>query len=176
MSDSLIGSFSGHPLVDYGRAVITAFAGRSGPEDVTEADLRKFADFLVRYYDTALLKKTFTVLWTTNWPVNNSKIPKGATAVQQRAVGDDEVRSAVMYAAQVEATSSAQCAFCSKPASKTLARERLPLLMGRKPLNFGARGTAGGLSVCPQCTTAIMGLLLAPMCSGRILAIIADQP
>jgi CRISPR-associated protein Cst1 len=177
MRASVIGSFSGHPLVDCGRAAITAFAGRSGPEHVAAADLEAFDDFVLRYYDSALLRKSFSVLWTQNWPINTSKLPKGATAAQRRLVGDPEVRKAVLSATKtVDGHLSARCDFCGQPADERLARQRIPLLMGEEPVNFGARGVAGGLLACGQCRSSLMGLALAPLCSGRILAIIADEP
>jgi len=41
-------SFAGHPPVDVGLATITAFAGKTRPEDLSEKDYDAIADYIVQ--------------------------------------------------------------------------------------------------------------------------------
>ena len=53
--------FTGHPLVDVGVAVITLFNRRQRPEEVTEADLERMADYVTAEYVRQPLKSFLTV-------------------------------------------------------------------------------------------------------------------
>ncbi|MGB3060161.1 MAG: type I-B CRISPR-associated protein Cas8b1/Cst1, partial [Anaerolineae bacterium] len=53
--------FTGHPLVDVGVAVITLFNRRQRPEELTEADLERMADYVTAEYVRQPLKSFLTV-------------------------------------------------------------------------------------------------------------------
>ena len=53
--------YTGHPLVDVGIATITAFADKRRPDELTEEDLDKIADYITREYVQDPLKSFLTV-------------------------------------------------------------------------------------------------------------------
>ena len=53
--------YTGHPLVDVGVATITAFVDKRNPDELTEADLDKVADYITREYVQDPLKSFLTV-------------------------------------------------------------------------------------------------------------------
>src|SRR5581483_5472462 len=64
--------WTSHPLIDAGVAALTAFAGKTQPQDVTADDLNEFVKFAERYYLTEDLKKTVIIVFTLNSFLNPS--------------------------------------------------------------------------------------------------------
>lgn len=161
--------WTGHPLVDTGVAALTALAGRQAPEEVTPADLERFAAIAERaFVGDPATASLLTILFTVNFPATQPSFPR-----QRR-----QTEAAALLRLFKEAPRSGlpPCAFCGRPAVLRAARDLVPMLSGRGTPNFYPSGRAG-LPICGWCATALQALAFgAPRCEGRALVVAADDP
>jgi CRISPR-associated protein Cst1 len=160
--------WTGHPLVDMGVAGLTVFAQQRQPENVTGAHLELFAEWAEDAYLTAELKSWISVAFTSNFPTANQKAPED----EKRRLIATAVRSYKSESHVLEM----RCTFFDRPAQFLVAREYVPMLTGREPINFFPDGQPR-LPVSGLAITALQGLsVAAPLTEGRLLIVAADDP
>lgn len=174
-------NYTGHPLYDVGVATITAFVGKQTPEDLTEADFDKVAEYLIEQYTRQPLKSFATVPFAG-----------GAYFTQPAYKGkqiEKEGTRKVLTAYKAETpTLSEQCVFTGQPAvaiqldekgvvSRGRAtRSNIPLLTGATIINFHPYGDIG-LPVSGEALLTIHALPLGcAKAGGKLLAIHSDNP
>jgi CRISPR-associated protein Cst1 len=192
MGDNVGLNWTYHPLVDLGIATITAFSGHDSPAEVTFDNLEKFSDYAERTYfipvvdekgkSSFLLGGYLAVLFTSNF-INPSWIKKAKKEKRK-----DEYYYAKRYVHKILRSFKYQpdltlpkCAYCGKPSirqptSNLAYRDLIPMLTGRRVINFFPGGRSG-LPLCGLCTIAIQAIAIgAPICSGRALIVSSDDP
>ena len=176
--------YTGHPLVDVGIATITAFANKRKPDELTEADLDKVADYITREYVRDPLKSFLTVAFPNSGftqPAYN-KTPEKRLVYAARVLRN--------YSDDTPLLDDEVCVFTGKPAvnvafgigeKKSLPqgrafRQHIPLLTGEGVINFHAYGDAG-LPVSGEALLAIQAFPLGcAKSAGRLLAVHSDNP
>lgn len=166
--------WTGHPLVDMGTAILTAFSERATVEEVTLGDLERFAEYAEGALFTKTVRSHASVVFTQNTPyLQNSFCEE-----RQRQAARSLVRSFRV----VPPVDGSPCTYCGRPALKLETRtgrayrELVPMLTGRGVVNFFPSGDHG-LPVCGLCLTALQALAIgAPSCEGRALVLSADDP
>lgn len=162
-------SWTGHPLPDMGIAILTAFAGRDRPEEVTAADLEAFAEYAEKAFLSPGAKGHHTVLFTVNLVHN----PNSKWTEQRKREKAAEVLREYRLAGNSDLP---RCAYCNRQAVKAYAREYVPMLTGQGVINFFPGGRAG-LPLCGSCIVALQALAIgAPSCEGRALIVAAADP
>jgi CRISPR-associated protein Cst1 len=161
--------WTGHPLVDVGVAALTALAGRDTPDEVTPADLERFAELAERaFVDDPGTSSLLTVLFTVNFPATQPSF-----SPQRRR---DEAAALLRLFLAAPQPGLPPCAFCGRPAVVRGARDLVPMLSGRGTPNFFPSGRAG-LPICGACATALQAVVFgAPRCEGRALVVAAGDP
>lgn len=178
--------------IDTGIHVITAFAEKKRPEDVTPTDLDAIADFLERVYSDGVGQSLAAGIAFTNsgfaqasWNDARFRPKRKAYASfvlrghQQNDLEDilttldkDEYRDMVLR----DKPGAPLCAFTGQPAYLRISRDMLPMLNGRGVINFGGNGLAG-LPVSDLALLAIHAMPLGCVISqGRLLAVESDDP
>lgn len=165
--------WTGHMLVDMGIATLAAFSSRERPEDITLADLERFATYTERALRTRALRSHASVLFTTNIPYLQPSFP------QDRR--DANAREILRAFALVPGDPGIVCVYCGRSAIRLTTesgrayREWVPLLTGQGVVNFAPYGQHG-LAICGHCVTALQALIIgAPSCEGRALVVSADD-
>ncbi len=174
-------SFSGHPLVDVGLATITAFVGKSTPEDLTEEDYDAIADYMAQNYVVNPLKSFLTVAF----PNSGFTQPAFEKAPEKREAYAERVLRC--YRERVPAHSTERCVFTGLPAiglslddknklpPGRAFRQHIPLVTGENVINFHPYGDAG----IPISGVALLAIQAFPLgCSkvaGRLLAVHSDD-
>jgi CRISPR-associated protein Cst1 len=165
--------WTGHPLVDMGIAILTAFGDRRSPAQLTRADLERFATFA----EAALLAKTVrshaSVVFTSNAPYLQPSFTQAAQRERARQL---------FRSFSAPEGDGPRCVYCGRPSvrvgtsSGRAYREMVPMLTGQGVVNFFPGGEHG-LSMCGRCATALQALAIgAPSCEGRALVVAADDP
>lgn len=163
-----------HPLVDMGIATLTAFAGRDRPDEVTVADLERFASYAEQAVFVPSLRSHASVLYTINNDYLNPSFDDRKSRENARAL----FRKFLAPPRQ----DLPPCAYCGRAAVQAAStsgpgyRDVVPLLTGRGVMNFFPYGQHG-LPLCGLCLTALQALPFgAPSCEGRALIVGADDP
>lgn len=176
--------YTGHPLVDVGIATITAFADKRRPDELTEVDLDKIADYITREYVQDPLKSFLTVAFP------NSGFTQAAynKAPEKREVYAERVLR--NYEDDTPLLDNEVCVFTGKPAANVsfginekrplppgrAFRQHIPMLTGEDVINFHAYGNAG-LPVSGEVLLAIQAFPLGCANSGgQLLAVHSDNP
>ena len=170
--------FTGHPLVDVGVAVITLFNRRQRPEELTEADLARMADYVTAEYVRQPLKSFLTVAF----PNSGFTQPAFEKTPERRLTYANLVARAYR---QEQAPGAEICVFTGEPASaiafgETLLpgrtfRQHVPLLTGEDVINFHPGGDAG-LPISGWALLAIQAFPLGCAKSGgKLLAVHSDN-
>jgi len=157
--------WTGHPLMDMGVAGLTVFAKKRNPEDVTGADLEGFVEWAEKAYFTKEMTGWIAVAFTSNF------INPSFEATKKR-----EVAKSILESFKNSATLEAlQCTYFQLPAQQLVARDFVPMLMGRETTNFFPDGQPQ-LPVSGLGITALQGLSLAsPLVGGRLMIVAADD-
>ncbi len=182
---------TGFVLPDVGILTITAFAGKSDPEQVTREDLDGVADYLEDLYSQPMGKYLAgSLAFTTNggftqpgWSGEkyeykrkayanfvlrghqNNDLEPVLAALDER--GKTEYRDMVLRGVP----DAPRCAFTGEPAYLRVSRDMLPMLNGRGIMNFGPMGAAG-LPVSDVILLAIHAMPLGCIVSqGALLAV-----
>ena len=169
--------YTGHPLVDVGVATITAFVDKRNPDELTEANLDKVADYITREYVQDPLKSFLTVAFPNSGftqPAYN-KMPEKRSVYATRVLRN--------YSDETPLLDNEMCVFTGKPAvavafgeKESLPqgrafRQHIPLLTGENIINFHAYGEAG-LPVSGEALLAIQAFPLGcAKSAGRLLAV-----
>lgn len=158
-----------YPLMDAALAGLCVFSGirdaRRGPVLLTPAHLQEFQSWAEDAYFSPELTGWIAVVFTSNF-LNPSFNPD-----KKREVLRD-----ILTAYQRPNLLPERCAiFPELQAQGRVARDLMPMLMGRSPMNFYPDGRPG-LPLSGQAITALQGLALAaPLVSGRALILDADD-
>lgn len=151
-------AFTGHPLIDVGLAALTAFAGHTDPDKLTEIDLASAADLLERLYTQPGAIRNFA----KGTVFLNAGYTTSADPLKQHIYADRVLRS---WRPDTPLLEGVNCTFCGQPAAYRATREEVPLLNGREVYNFSPAGQAG-IPICGACSLAMQALPLACLKSG----------
>lgn len=158
-----------YPLMDAALAGLCVFSGihdaENGPALLTPEHLQAFQQWAEDAYFTPELSSWISVVFTSNF-INYSFTPE-----KRR-----EVLREILSSYQRSNLLPERCAvFPELQAQQRVARDLMPMLMGRGPMNFYPGGKPG-LPLSGQAITALQGLALAaPLVSGRALILDADD-
>lgn len=166
-NESLGLSWTGHPLYDYGLAALTAFNNRSRPEELTDADFQRFADFALRAYFSADMTSSITVLFT----LNNFMNPSFSPETKQKKTAK------VLNSFKEQLSEDLLCAYTNRPAlDDVAARDLIPLLTGRDVVNFSPYGQTG-LPVSGHTVVVLQALTVGALrAQGKAVVVAADDP
>jgi CRISPR-associated protein Cst1 len=161
--------YIGHPLIDVGVAVVTAYADKTNPADVTEVDLAKIATYIEREYGKNPMKAFLSVIF----PNSGFTQPAFDKQPEKRAA----YAHAMLLGWRGETPSlDERCVFFDTPAISRVYRETIPLIGAESGYNFYAEGTSG-LPVSGLALLAIQAFPLGGVkCSGRVLIMHAEDP
>lgn len=184
--------YTGHPFVDVGVAAITAFARKSEPTEVTDADLEAVVSYIEQNYVRPPLRKHLGIVFTNNAWFNQDQFnpdKPNLTDEQRRARQAKRDRWRVAHLHQwrssAEAPDTERCIFTGQPAIGTMlaetlqvgraARAQLPLTQGNDNINFFTDGDPG----LPISAIALLALQFFPMGCAKygtgLLAVHADN-
>ena len=161
--------WTGNYMMDMAVAGLIVFAEKEEPEQLVAEDLRKFQMWAERMYFAPDLKAWIHVVFTLNGFMNTNK---KFTDSDRRAKLTE-----LLTSFERPNMLDVPCAFYPELlAQQRVARDLLPMLMGRSPMNFYPDGQPG-LPLSGLAITALQGLSLAvPLVSGRALLVDADDP
>jgi CRISPR-associated protein Cst1 len=161
--------YTGHPLIDVGVAVITAYADKTNPTDVTEDDLAKIATYIQREYGKNPMKAFLSVIF----PNSGFTQPAFDKQPEKRAA---YAHSVLLGWRSETPVLDERCVFFDIPAISRVYRETVPLVGAESGYNFYAEG-ASGLPVSGLALLAIQAFPLGGVkCSGRVLIMHAEDP
>ena len=154
-----------YPLMDAALAGLCVFARVRGPQELTAEHLQGFQRWAEEAYFSPEVTSWISVVFTSNF-INYSFTPE-----KRR-----EVLREILTSYQRPDLLGVPCAiFPELPAQQRVARDLMPMLMGRGPMNFYPDGQPG-LPLSGLAITALQGLsLAAPLVSGRALVLDADD-
>lgn len=154
-----------YPLMDAALAGLCVFVGVKDPRQLTPEHLQEFQEWAQKAYFSPELTGWISVVFTSNF-LNPSFKPE-----KKR-----EVLSEILGSYQRPNLLPEKCAiFPELQAQQRVARDLMPMLMGRGPMNFYPAGQPG-LPLSGQAITALHGLALAaPLVSGRAMILDADD-
>ncbi|MFN4250454.1 hypothetical protein [Deinococcus sp.] len=158
--------WTGNYMMDMAVAGLLAFAGKREPQNIDGRDLHTFQRWAETHYFAPELTSWISVVFTSNFL--NPSFSQGKKL---------EVLRGTLTSYQRPGLLDVPCAFFpEQPAQQRVARDLLPMLMGRGPMNFYPDGQPG-LPLSGLAITALQGLsMAAPLVSGRALLIDADDP
>ncbi|WP_448541311.1 type I-B CRISPR-associated protein Cas8b1/Cst1 [Roseiflexus sp.] len=183
-------TYTGHPFVDTGFAVITAFVRKRRFADLTDDDFQQIADYIEANYVRQPLRSFLTVAFTSNaWfaqsafnPDRPDLSPEKQTEAREKRQywADRHLRQWQQSAAALET-----CLFTGLPAAGLelsqklqpgrVGRAQMPLLQGDDAINFFINGDPG----LPMAAEAILALQAMPLgCAkvgGGLLAVHCDD-
>ncbi len=185
---------TGFVQIDTGIHVITAFAGKTNPADVTLKDLDDIADHLQEFYSEGVGQSYLSKIPFFNSGFGQPAWSETRFQYKRKAYADFVLRgyqhldletiltaienSDGEYGAMVlrDKPGAPPCAFTGEPAYLRVSRDMLPMLNGRGTINFGSMGIAG-LPVSGIALLAIHAMPLGCLISqGRLLAVESDDP
>lgn len=160
-------NWTGHPLYDYGLAALTAFNHRAYPEELTEADFQRFADFAQQAYFSADMTSSITVLFT----LNNFMNPSFSRETKEKKT------AAVLNSFKEPVSENLLCAYTNRPAlEEVAARDLIPMLTGRDVVNFSPYGQTG-LPVSGETIVVLQALTVGALrAQGKAVVVAADDP
>ncbi|MCS6907436.1 MAG: type I-B CRISPR-associated protein Cas8b1/Cst1 [Anaerolineales bacterium] len=176
--------FCGHPFVDVGIATITAFCGKSSPEELETSDLQAVADYLAEIYVDPCMTGYLSIAFTMNAGYTQpgySKTPHKKAAYAQKVLRafSPEVPKRVevdVFLGLPIADQSFGVEETEKRSKGRAYRQHIPLLTGEDVINFFPYGDAG-LPVSGEALLAIQALPLGCVkIAGKLLAVHSDNP
>ena len=176
MDNERIGvNYTGHPFFDVGLAVMTAFAGKTDPRELKEADLEKVAQYIEQNYTKAPLKGAYTMAFTANaWFAQFAYDPErpGLTPEERAASQAKRELWGGHHLRQWRTDSDLsieRCVFTGLPAVTVVlsnllpegraGRAQIPLLQGDDSINFFTNGYPG----LPVSGLALLALQCFPL-------------
>lgn len=157
--------WTNYPLMDAALAGLCVFVRVRGPEDLTAEHLQAFQRWAEEAYFSPEVTSWISVVFTSNFLNPSFNWDKKR-----------EVLRDIFTAYQRPGLLGVPCAiFPELPAQQRVARDLMPMLMGRGPMNFYPDGQPG-LPLSGLAITALQGLALAaPLVSGRALILDTDD-
>ncbi len=175
-------TYTGHAFVDIGIAVLTAFAGKTDPRDLTDADLEQVAAYIAENYVKPPLKAHLTMAFTSSaWFSNPSTSPE-----KKAEMGRRHVTQWRLAATRGDEGAADLCIFTGLPTTREplsdslqagrAGRAQLLGLQGDKAINFFAGGQPG----LPIAGITVLALQAFPLgcakCGVGLLAVHTDDP
>ncbi len=163
--------YIGHPFIDVGVAVLTAHAGKTRPEDVTEDDIEAFIAEALDIYITPAMSGFLTYSVFANSPfTNNNELSKRELDEQRRATLNRYIHlwrleqgESVKLGKFEESTPPADkgelCIFSSDPAIIRASQQLIPMIPGGNTYNFFPEAN----SLLPISGWCLLALLAMPM-------------
>ncbi|MEU7649877.1 hypothetical protein [Streptomyces huasconensis] len=149
---------TGHPLQRAGSWAVAVLAGRSSPDEVTDADAGRVAHMVVQDVCRAAtaVKDTDAYDW---WKVLNALYPNSKATHNARSRDGARLRGEIekLFVADVAEAVVGPCVFCSAAASVVWSKSCLPLFDTHKAVNVLPPGVAGW-PVCRGCRIALWAL------------------
>jgi CRISPR-associated protein Cst1 len=172
--------YTGHPLVDVGVAMISAFVRKPNLALITETDLDKVAAFIEQEYPSEPLKSFLGVAFTTNaWfnqPAFNQQPEKRAEYGNRLLHGYRQGMPLLNEKCVFTGEPAVATAFSDKLPPGRVFRQHVPMLTGEGVINFHPWGDSG----LPVSGEALLCIQAFPMgcakCGGRLLAVHSDNP
>lgn len=154
-----------HPLIDAALAGLCVFADVRQPSELLPEHLQEFQDWAEEAYFSPNLGGWVSVAFTSNFLNPSWDRTKKLKAIQE-----------VLSSYKNPNLLPEPCAiFPELQAQQRIARDRMPMLLGRTPINFYSEGKAG-VPLSGQAISVLQGLAVAtPLVSGRMLVIDADD-
>lgn len=164
--DAPVGLYwTAHPLIDMGIAGLTVFAQKRSPEKVTGADLERFVRWAEEAYFTKEMTGWIAVAFTSNF------INPSYEAAKKR-----EAAKSILESFKRSNTLSLDCTYFRLKAQQMVARDFIPMLLGREQSNYFTDGQPQ-LPISGLGITALQGLSVAsPLVEGRLMIVAADDP
>jgi len=174
--------YTGHPLLDVGMATLVAFAGKTRPEELTEADLEIAAGYMAANYSVPPMRGFLTVVFPNadgftqpaffNRPdLQQLYAQRVLYAFRPSTPTRDEID---IFVGQPVIDWSLDA--IDKIVPGRTDRRHIPLQTGAGVINFHPEGDAG-LSISGPALLAFQALPLgSAKCSGRLLAVHSDNP
>lgn len=159
--------FTDHPMVDVGVAVILDHFETEHPAVLTDSQLKAFAEYLERAYQTPYFASYLSVLFTQNSAYINPTMKE-----ENRRQELDKVLYGYL---DKQAENPYSCVFCGKPARFRAFRQHIPLITGVGMINFFPSRRVG-VEICPYCLLAIQAFPLGSLkVAGRTFFVHADD-
>lgn len=176
-------NYTGHPLVDVGLATITAFANKSSPDQLTEADLEAIADYMENNYTKNPLRSYLTVAFPNSGFTNPAffKQPDKQEIYKARVLRAFRGNAPRLDTPDVfMGLPVAKVPFDTNPKGKLepgyTFRQHIPMLTAEGVINFHPYGDAG-IPISGEALLAIQALPLgSAKCEGRLLFVHSDNP
>lgn len=174
--------YTGHPIVDVGIATIVAFAGKENPDELTEADLEKVADYMHELYTDPVFTGFISITFTINAGFTQpgfKKTPEKREIYSERILRS--FRESTPTLDEPDIFLGLPVADISFDADDKLEhgrvfRQHIPMQTGESTINFHPGGHAG-LLVSGLALLAIHAYPLGSVkCGGRTLSIHSDNP
>lgn len=158
--------FTNHPLVDIGVAVISDYFDAEQPEQITNEQLKNFAEYLEKAYSRPYFRSFLFVLFPNSAFINaNMKEENRKKEIERVLYGFLDKESLKPF----------QCVFCGQPAHFRAYRQHIPLLTGEGLINFFPSNRIG-LETCPYCLLAIQAFPIGSLkVSGQAFFVHSDD-
>lgn len=174
--------YTGHPLVDVGIATIVAYSGKDNPDELTEADLEKVADYMHQLYTDPVFTGFISITFTINAGFTQpgfKKTPEKREIYSERILRS--FRNSTPTLDEPDVFMGLPVADVSFDADGKLEpgrvfRQHIPMQTGENTINFHPGGHAG-LPISGLALLAIQAYPLGSVkCGGRTLSIHSDNP
>ena len=162
--------YVGHPFIDVGVATLVTFAGVQRPEELTEAHVQAFIEYVVPRYTVPSMRKFFHGAALPN-------LRPFHPTIKDQAEQHRSLRALLnLYHGKAEegekglvlASPGDVCIFSGDPALIRVSRSALPLTTGAHDINFVPQGEHG-LPIAGWCMTALLAMPLGTLASkGRL--------
>ena len=171
--------YTGHLVFDIGLTTVLALRSKTEPGQITEADLKKVADFIQEQYAQDPLRSAYTVAFTSGaW------FSQPAFWTQPEKQRDYAERVLRGYRSDIP-TLDERCVFTGEPAvgiafsdklpAGRAFRQHIPMTLGENVINFYPGGTTG-LPVSGKALLCIQAFPLGcAKCGGKLLAVHSDS-
>lgn len=174
-------NYTGQPFTDVGLATISAFAKKNSPTELTEADLDKVSDYLIREYTRQPLESVATIPFAGGAYFTQP-------AYKNRPIKLKGTKKILKTYKSTMPTSDERCVFTRLPAVAIqldekgvlplgrAARSNIPLATGVSVINFTPEGQTG----LPISGLALLALHAMPLgcakCGKQLLLVHSDNP
>lgn len=173
--------FTGHPYIDVGIAAILSFAHKKSPEQLSQDDLEKIADYMARHYTVKPLRSFLTVVFPNSGFTQPAYFaqPEKQQIYAEKILRSFRPETPVMDETDIYLGAPIPAVALDvdgKLAPGRAYRQHIPLLTGENIINFFPGGEAG-LPISGEALLAIQAFPLGcAKCGGMLLAVHSDNP
>lgn len=174
--------YTGHPILDVGIATIVAYSNKNLPQELTESDLEKAANYLHQLYTDPIFTGFISITFTINAGFTQpgfKKTPEKRNVYSERVLRSFRASTPVLNSKDVFLELPvADVSFDAdgKLEHGRVFRQHMPMQTGENTINFHPGGHAG----LPISGLALLAMQAYPLgsakCSGRTLSIHSDNP